>query len=250
LPSSPSAKSRFLATPTPLSPRKAQAQTEIPTQRASQLALELLLTLGATTHPAHLTAGLNSYARPACDVSDFGPIMTTGKIDNFKSPLAGESVQIGKARDCWTMVRNGFLSPKDGASTAQAKRIENDDNDLSDGDDRPDCYVASHAWRVVEWWIKLFEMDQVVNTAESATGTCIGSHLRPLFHFLHSFTLSTSALTHTTCTTIRCPTERYPKCCRCCVLRFDIQPRVMRNKQTRFTAVDTGKCAFSRVCHS
>ncbi|QRW25023.1 hypothetical protein RhiXN_06972 [Rhizoctonia solani] len=180
--SKPSAKPRLLATPTPLSPRKAQAQTEIPTQRGSQLALELLLTLATTTHPAHLTVGLNSYTRPPCDVSDFGSIMATGKIDTFKSPLAEESVQIGKARDCWTMVRDGFLLPKDGTSTAQAKWIEGDDSDLSDGDDKTDSYVASHAWSVVEWWIKLFEMDQAINIAEATVAshsTLLLSHIPP-----------------------------------------------------------------------
>ncbi|KAG8733796.1 hypothetical protein FRC11_002246 [Ceratobasidium sp. 423] len=167
--SKPSGKSRPLAVSAPLSPRKAQVQTEIPTHRGSQLALELLLTLAATTHPAYLTAGLNSYTRPACDASDFGSIMS-GKIDASKSPLAEESVQVGKARDCWTMVRDGFLSPKDGTSIAQAKWMESDDSDLSDNNDKPDSYVAPHAWRVVEWWIKLFEVDQAINTAESATG--------------------------------------------------------------------------------
>ncbi|KAH7322281.1 hypothetical protein B0J17DRAFT_683497 [Rhizoctonia solani] len=181
-PSKRSAKSRSLAAPAPLSPRKAQAQTEIPTHRGSQLALELLLTLAATTHPAHLTVGLNSYSRPPCDVSDFGSIMSSGKIDTFKSPLAEESVQVGKARDCWTMVRDGFLLPKDGTSTAQARWIEGDDSDLSDDGDKHDSYVASHAWRVVEWWIKLFEIDQVINMAESATAshsTLLLSHIPP-----------------------------------------------------------------------
>ncbi|CAE7101674.1 unnamed protein product [Rhizoctonia solani] len=185
LPSAPlsksSTKSRSLAAPANLSPRKGQAQTEIPTQHGSRLALELLLTLAATTHPTHLTVGLNSYTRPPCDVSDFSSIMSTGKIDTFKSPLAEESVRVGKARDCWTMVRDGFLLPEDGTSTAQAKRIDSDDSDLSD-DGKPDSYVAPHAWRVVEWWIKLFEMDQTINTADSAAAshsTLLLSHLPP-----------------------------------------------------------------------
>ncbi|CAE6525928.1 unnamed protein product [Rhizoctonia solani] len=181
LPSKPSAKSRPLAAPAHLSPRKGQVQTEIPTHRGSQLALELLLTLAATTHPAHLTVGLNSYTRPPCDVLDFGSIMSTGKIDTFKSPLAEESVRVGKAQDCWTMVRDGFLLPKDGTSTAQTKWIESDDSDISD-DGKPDSYVASHAWRVTEWWIKLFEVDQAINTVESATAshsTLLLSHIPP-----------------------------------------------------------------------
>ncbi|CAE6520611.1 unnamed protein product [Rhizoctonia solani] len=180
-PSKPLAKSRPLAAPAHLSPRKGQVQTEIPTHRGSQLALELLLTLAATTHPAYLTVGLNSYTRPPCDVSDFGSIMSTGKIDTFKSPLAEESVRVGKARDCWAMVRDGFLLPKDGTSTAQAKWMGSDNSDLSD-DDKPDSYVASHAWRVVEWWIKLFEVDQVINTVQSATAshsTLLLSHIPP-----------------------------------------------------------------------
>ncbi|CAE6512450.1 unnamed protein product [Rhizoctonia solani] len=181
-PSKPPGKSRPLAAPAPLSPRKALVQTEIPTHRGSQLALELLLTLATTTHPAYLTASLNSYTQPACDVSDFGSIMSTGKIDNFKSPLAEESVQVGKARDCWTMVRDGFLLPKDGTSTAQAKWMESDDSNLSEDDDKPDSYVAPHAWRVVEWWIKLFEVDQAINTTESGTAChskLLLSHIPP-----------------------------------------------------------------------
>lgn len=154
-----------------LSPRKL-AQTEIPTSDASQLALQLLETLAATTHPAHLTAGLNSYARPARDAPDFDSIELTGKIDNFKSPLALESVQVGRARDCWTMVRSGFLSPKDGASSAaQAKWMDSDDVDSTeDFDDQDSSYVASHAWGVVGWWVKLFEVDQAICSAEQGSG--------------------------------------------------------------------------------
>ncbi|CUA74841.1 hypothetical protein RSOLAG22IIIB_05737 [Rhizoctonia solani] len=180
-PSKPPGKSRPFAAPAQMSPRKGQAQTEIPSRRGSQLALELLLTLAATTHPAHLTVGLNSYTRPPCDASDFGSIMSTGKIDTFKSPLAEESVRVGKARDCWTMVRDGFLLPKDGTSTAQATWMESDDSDLSD-DGKLDSYVASHSWRIVEWWIKLFEVDQAINTVESGTAshsTLLLSHIPP-----------------------------------------------------------------------
>ncbi|KAJ1305747.1 hypothetical protein OPQ81_010479 [Rhizoctonia solani] len=143
-PSKLSDKSRPLAAPASLSPP-----------------LELLLTLAATTHPAHLTAG---------------------KIDTFKSPLAKESVRVGRARDCWTMVRDGFLSSEDGASTAQAKWMEIDDSDPSDGDDKPDSYVAPYAWRIVEWWIKLFEVDQAINMAESGSAshsTLLLSHIPP-----------------------------------------------------------------------
>ncbi|ELU37112.1 hypothetical protein AG1IA_08857 [Rhizoctonia solani AG-1 IA] len=138
-------------------------------------------------HPARVSVSAGAAPDPGHDYpprtsNNFGSIMATGKIDTFKSPLAEESVQIGKARDCWTMVRDGFLLPKDGTSTAQAKWIEGDDSDLSDGDDKTDSYVASHAWSVVEWWIKLFEMDQAINIAEATVAshsTLLLSHIPP-----------------------------------------------------------------------
>lgn len=162
--------SRPLSVSAPLSPRKHQAQTEVPSARASQLALELLEALAANTHPTHLADGLNSYVRPACDASEFDAIVSTGKIDGFKSPLALESVQVGRARDCWAMVRDGFLDPKDASSTARGKWMDSDDTDMADSDYQNYSYVASHAWEVVRWWIMLFEMDEAINSAESGAG--------------------------------------------------------------------------------
>jgi hypothetical protein len=83
------------------------------------------------------------------------------------------------------MVRDGFLLPKDGAtSTAQPKWVDGDDIDLSeDEDNHKSSYVASHAWGVVDWWIKLFETDQAINSAELGSGACVCAlHVELLFH--------------------------------------------------------------------
>lgn len=153
--------------PPPLSPRKLQEQTEIPSGRASQLALDLLLTLSNTTRPAHLVAGLTSYARPACDVELFDGMVRTGKVDGSKNPLVREAVAVGRAKDCWAMLRPGFSTRK----VLISSRTKNqDDYDDEEGEDSEGGMVASHAWGVLQWWTRLFEVDQAEHELEQGSG--------------------------------------------------------------------------------
>ncbi|KAF8606183.1 hypothetical protein BDV93DRAFT_521031 [Ceratobasidium sp. AG-I] len=152
--------------PAPLSPRKLQEQTEIPSGRASQLALELLSTLSSTTRPVHLVAGLTSYARPACDGDLFDGMVRTGKVDGSKSPLVREAVTVGRARDCWTMLRPGFLTRKILVSSRAKNQDEYDDEE---GEDTEEGVVASHAWGVLDWWTRLFEVDQAEHELEQGS---------------------------------------------------------------------------------
>lgn len=151
--------------PAPLSPRKLQEQTEIPSGRASQLAQELLTTLCNTTRPAFLVAGLTSYARPACDADLFDAMVRTGKVDESRSPLVREAVAVGRARDCWTMLRPGFLSRK---SAISSRAMDTDEYDDTEGEEEE--IVASHAWGVLEWWMRLFEVDQAEHEQEQSSG--------------------------------------------------------------------------------
>ncbi|KAG8770122.1 hypothetical protein FRC12_004510 [Ceratobasidium sp. 428] len=155
---------------TTLSPRKLQAQTEIPSPNASRLALELLLALASTTHPEHLTAGLKSYARAPIDAAELD-----GAQMEVRSPLVVECVRVGRARDCWVMLREGLLARRDHGAVV---RHPNDDGDDSEEEDEigggkgaeSKCVVAPFAWGVLEWWIKLFEMDQRVQCLEEGSG--------------------------------------------------------------------------------
>ncbi|KAG8745422.1 hypothetical protein FRC10_008132 [Ceratobasidium sp. 414] len=130
------------------SPRKLQAQTEIPSTDASHLALDLLTTLAATTHPEHLTAGLNSYGRAPSDAAELDEAQV-------KSPLIVEAVRVGRARDCWQMLREGFLVRRD--QDALAKRGEDDEDE---GAGQSVSIVAPYAWGVLGWWVRLFEVDE------------------------------------------------------------------------------------------
>ncbi|KAG9095394.1 hypothetical protein FRC06_009845 [Ceratobasidium sp. 370] len=141
------------------SPRKLQAQTEIPSTDASQLALELLTTLASTTHPEHLTAGLNSYARAPSDAAELDEAQV-----QVKSPLIDEAVRVGRARDCWQMLREGFLARRDQDTLAKP-----DEDDEDEGAGQLLCVVAPYAWGVLGWWIELFEVDERVQCMEQGS---------------------------------------------------------------------------------
>ncbi|KAG8697476.1 hypothetical protein FRC08_006509 [Ceratobasidium sp. 394] len=160
-PNNPLTKRSRPKTSSTFSPRKLQAQTEIPSTDASQLALGLLMTLAATTHPEHLTAGLNSYVRAPSDAAELDEAQV-----QVKSPLIVEAVRVGRARDCWQMLREGFLVRRD--RDALARRDEDDEDE---GAGQALCVVAPYAWGVLGWWIELFEVDERVQCMEQGSGT-------------------------------------------------------------------------------
>jgi hypothetical protein len=124
-------------------------------------------------------------------------MLSSGKVDTFKSPLIVESVRVGRARDCWQMVREGVVVRKElgGPSTAQAKRGEDDDDvDVGAG---PSSCVASHAWGVVEWWIELFEVDERIGSMEQGSGAHNFIYLSDSLDLIHLKLSPRSFFSHT-----------------------------------------------------
>ncbi|QRV82549.1 hypothetical protein RhiJN_10564 [Ceratobasidium sp. AG-Ba] len=142
----PPAKPRHRTRPSTssLSPRKPnlhQAATEIPSARASHLALELLTVLASTIKPELLVKGLSSYtSRPSLDEEE-----GQGK----KSPLVDEVVKIGKTRDCWSLVKEGLLVRRDQI------QFQEEDSDSDDGGGEHgrtiETIVGSYSASVKNW---------------------------------------------------------------------------------------------------
>ncbi|KAG9121328.1 hypothetical protein FRC07_002748 [Ceratobasidium sp. 392] len=142
------------------------------------------MTLASTTHPEHLTAGLNSYVRAPIDAAELDEAQV-----QVRSPLIGEAVRIGRAKDCWGMLREGFLVRRDDAL------VRRDDSDEDEDEEERTVYVvAPYAWGVLAWWIELFEADERVQCADE------GSDLK------QSHSVQATALTYPAGVPDRCAT--------------------------------------------
>lgn len=75
------------------------------------------------------------------------------------------------------MLRPGFSTRK----VLISSRTKNqDDYDDEEGEDSEGGMVASHAWGVLQWWTRLFEVDQAEHELEQGSGMCTPiRHPRP-----------------------------------------------------------------------
>ena len=122
-------------------------------------ARQLLFSLVATQSPDSLARALPSY-EPTVGV-------TKNAIEDIgDSDIARESLCIKDAKDCWSLLAEGFLSKgKVLFSTPKRKsrRRREDIDDLPPLDDQlgtSRSFVADSAWPMLDWMLTLFERDQ------------------------------------------------------------------------------------------
>ena len=65
------------------------------------------------------------------------------------------------------MLRPGFLTRKILVSSSAKNQDEYDDDEVEDVEEDA---VASHAWGVLDWWTRLFEVDQAEHELEQGSG--------------------------------------------------------------------------------
>ncbi len=148
------------------SPSKLQhfAKTVISSVAVSD-ARQLLFSLTTTQSPDSLARALPSHESPV-------GVTTNATEDIGDSDIARESLCIKEAKDCWSLLAEGFLSKgKVLFSTPKRKgrRRRGDVDDFTPLDDQVGTsrsIVADSAWPMLDWLLTLFERDEQLSELE------------------------------------------------------------------------------------
>lgn len=170
-------------TPSKSTVKQAQRSPLVPSLRATEAALRVLVSFAITNSPGSLARAL-----PEClNVSDWNAKLT--EVDeNLEedSYIAREAMCIKEARHAWAILREGLIQRKTAAPTipkGKGKKRRRDYEYVEeeeirfDGDGvAPLAIVAEHAWPILDWLLMVFESDELITEK---------SGLSELFHFDH-----------------------------------------------------------------
>lgn len=148
----------------PASPSKLllrqQKNTLLPTRAARDAAVKLLFAFAHTNTPGALFAALPKYTAP-------GDGAANGIQEDTDSFIARQSVRVRNAKDCWTILKEGFVQSAAEVPTvkrkgsARTREVEQtfDGNSEESGIPAP---VSEFAWPVLEWIICLLAKDEAL----------------------------------------------------------------------------------------
>ena len=110
-------------------------------------------------------AELDDAPRPIKENMFFGNFEAAEDMDSY---LSKQASKLKECKDCWSMLRKGVVTRQDAALV----RTEDPflDGDVEDGNDESETsesIVGKYSWRLLEWFVLLFEKDQG-RTAEGA----------------------------------------------------------------------------------
>ncbi|KZT70975.1 hypothetical protein DAEQUDRAFT_666961 [Daedalea quercina L-15889] len=153
------------ASPSKLLSRQ-QKTTLLPTRAARDAALKVLFAFAQTNTSAVLLAALPKY-----DTAENGPV--NGIQEDTDSFIARQSIRIRNAKDCWAILREGFvrpssevLSPPKRKGSGRIWQVEEQQHIVDgvvDGEvvgQVTPAPVSEFAWPVLEWILCLLEKDE------------------------------------------------------------------------------------------
>ena len=85
--------------------------------------------------------------------------LTLGEED-LDSGVAKVAVSLKEHKDCWSLLRPGVIAFEDNANTRDPFAMPSEDDDEEDVSIPLQSVVAEHSWRLLEWFVELFEKDQ------------------------------------------------------------------------------------------
>ncbi|KZT26752.1 hypothetical protein NEOLEDRAFT_1062201 [Neolentinus lepideus HHB14362 ss-1] len=150
--------------PSKVPPAKQKKSALIPTAAASEAAIQCLTSYLTTNTPKSLLRALPSYPPP----KGRDGVQTNDMMDEDEdSFISREAANITQCKDCWTILREGFILRADGdpssdrsGAKARRKLILDEDTMYSDSTDTDvPVLVGEHAWPVLEWLIEVIEKD-------------------------------------------------------------------------------------------
>lgn len=148
----------------PASPSKLllrqQKTTLLPTRAARDAAVRLLFAFAQTNTPGALFAALPKYTAA-------GDGAVNGIQEDTDSFIARQSIRVRNAKDCWTILKDGFVQPaaevpplkRKGPARARVVEQTVDGDSEEPGIPTP---VGQFAWPVLEWMICLLEKDETL----------------------------------------------------------------------------------------
>ncbi|KAF8844655.1 hypothetical protein BDN67DRAFT_894529 [Paxillus ammoniavirescens] len=134
-----------------------------PSVVASEAAQRLLMSFLSTNSPESLIRALPRYPLN----NTVGTSEPRNDDHDEDSVIAQESLCIKDCRNCWAILKDGFIPRKkllplahDGRRKRARNTYEIEDVNLEDGVPTQPSIVAEHAWPVLDWLLSLFEKDE------------------------------------------------------------------------------------------
>ncbi|KAI0930290.1 hypothetical protein AcV5_007047 [Taiwanofungus camphoratus] len=145
-----------------------QRSSLAPLPTATEAALNLLTAFAHTNTPKSLFRALPSYSCSGTKGSGTNHVHDAG--DDEDSYIAKQAIRIKNAKDCWSILKEGFVQRKhDFVTTPKAKGKKGRRRTVAEEDDRPDSLdmngetpgpVGRRAWPVLDWIVRLLEKDE------------------------------------------------------------------------------------------
>jgi hypothetical protein len=118
-----------------------------------------------TNSPSGIFRALPSYSETSNGSQSIG---RDGGGDEEDSYSAKEAMLIEHSKDCWSILRPGFIqrkqlsidSPKDKGNKRTRDVFEEEYSEEQSGEFP--TIVAEHAWPVLDWFLNIFEQDEVL----------------------------------------------------------------------------------------
>lgn len=136
----------------------------------SQAAQRLLFSFLATNSPGSLFRALPRYPLDDATQGDLPPDSSdTGHDED--SIIARESLCLKDCKNCWGILKAGFIQrkkllPQDSRKKPRSTVYDTEDALLDQDFDTP-AVVAEHAWPILQWLLFLFEKDELLRSQQS-----------------------------------------------------------------------------------
>lgn len=135
----------------------------------SEASQRILFSFLATNAPGSLFRALPRY--PLGDIADVGLLASSDSGHDEDSIIARESLCIKDCRNCWAILKEGFIQrkkllPQEASKKRGRGTYDVQDADLDQGRGTP-ALIAEHAWPVLQWLLSLFEKDELLNFQKS-----------------------------------------------------------------------------------
>ncbi|KAG6378154.1 hypothetical protein JVT61DRAFT_13843 [Boletus reticuloceps] len=136
----------------------------------SETAQRILFSFLATNSPASLFRALPRY--PLHDAADTDLLPESSRNGHDEDSLiARESLCLRDCKNCWAILKQGFIQrkkllPQNSRQKRERGAYDLEDAVLDQGYDTP-AVVAEHAWPILQWLLSLFEKDELLKSQKS-----------------------------------------------------------------------------------
>ena len=136
----------------------------------SETAQRVLFSFLATNSPGSLFRALPRYSLDDAAGNNLLPGLGDNSHDE-DSLIARESLCLKDCRNCWAILKEGFIQrkklvPQDARKKRGRGAYDVEDAALDQGNDTP-AVVAEYAWPILQWLLSLFEKDELLSSQKS-----------------------------------------------------------------------------------